>query len=52
MIYIGQPLEFGSDFQDKLDGLIEKANENDENIKELTAQIVETYTVDKRQNAG
>ncbi len=45
LIFIGKPIKLKTDFEEKLDGLIRSANENVNNIKELTEDICETYTI-------
>ena len=47
LIHIGQPIEIDKDFLGNLDGLIDSARKNSDDIKERTARIVNTYKVSK-----
>lgn len=44
LIHIGQPLKIDNDFEENLDILIEKAQNNNNDIKSEVAKIVKTYT--------
>ena len=43
LIHIGQPIEIDRNFLNKLNKLIDSAQENKSDIKERTAAIVDTY---------
>lgn len=45
LIFIGKPIRLKENFEEMLDGLISCANCNVSNIKELTEEICETYTI-------
>ena len=47
LIHIGKPIEIDKNFLRNLDRLIESAEENRNDIKERTAEIVDTYKVKK-----
>ena len=47
LIHIGRPIEIDKDFLSNLDKLIESAEKNSDDIKKLTAKIVDTYKVSK-----
>lgn len=47
LIHIGQPIEIDKDFLKNLDKLIVSAQNNSDDIKELTAKIVNTYKIKK-----
>ena len=48
LIYIGKPIKMNEKiFLNRLDKLIKAANENNEDIKEMTANVVDTYNVYK-----
>ena len=48
LIYIGKPIKMNDKvFLNRLDKLIKASNENNEDIKEMTANVVDTYNVYK-----
>lgn len=46
LIYIGQPIAIEETFTDKLFELVDAAQNNKKNIKELTAKVCETYKIE------
>ena len=49
LIHIGKPIRISSTFLDDLDKLIKAAYKNTDDIKDLVADIVPTYTADKER---
>lgn len=49
LIHIGKPIRISKTFLDDLNELIKAAYKNTENIKDMVADIVPTYTVDKER---
>ncbi len=49
LIHIGKPIRISNTFLDDLDNLIKAAYKNKDDIKDLVAEIVPTYTVDKER---
>ena len=52
LIHIGKPIDIDKDFLKNLDRLIESAQKNSEDIKGLTAKIVDTYKISKGEKNG
>ncbi len=52
LIHIGKPIDIDKDFLKNLDKLIESAQKNSEDIKDLTAKIVDTYKISKGEKNG
>lgn len=50
LIYIGHPVMPGDDFGDKLESLRRLAVDNDHDIRQYVAKIVETYDLEARAN--
>ena len=49
LIHIGKPIRIPSTFLDDLNDLIKAAYKNKDDIKDLVADLVPTYTVDKER---
>ena len=50
LIYIGHPIKPGNDFLEKIESLRRIAMDNDKDIRQYVAEIVETYDVEARVN--
>ena len=50
LIYIGHPIKPGNDFREKIESLRRIAMDNDKDIRQYVAEIVETYDVEARAN--
>lgn len=49
LIHIGKPIKIKKSFMNDLDELIKSAYKNTDDIKDKTAKIVDTYTIDKER---